>query len=145
MSLNVTYLDGDEYDTGFMRRSICPSQFKNVHAYSENHILESIIFGPNDSLENIELIARPYILDGKKVIVNECGEFEMPKHGEFMIELRPKNVEITPHEIPDEVFTCKRNHEYAIFKYTISNTYDFGEPMEVMINLFYKPSSNKLT
>jgi hypothetical protein len=145
MPLNIDFQDGDAYDKEYMRKSIFPQQFKNGHAYPENQILESIILGPDNLSDSIDMIARPYVrpnvLDGKKVMANEYGEFAVAGNGEFVIELRPKSKEITVHKTPEEVICCKKNHEYGIFKYSIYNQYE-DTFTDVMINLFYKPSNN---
>jgi hypothetical protein len=56
-----------------------------------------------------------------------------------MIELRPKYDVILPHKMPEEAECYKRNHEYGIFKYTIPATHGYEDPVDVIVNLFYKP------
>lgn len=170
MSLNVEFQCSDKYDVEYMYRSIFPKEFQEDdekkiyssalssllnsktghHATLKNSDLEFIITGNNNNNETIDMIARPFLVDGKKVTVNNCCEYQTPLNGEFLIELIPKYIDIKPHILPGGFYPCMNNHNHSIFKYWIPVSYgshmlglDNPEPMEVAMYLSYSPNASE--
>lgn len=151
MPLNVEIQTEDRYDKYFIEKilNLKKSSNKNNSLYVlNNQILESMLFGvssmnlhsssENKNIEeSIDLIVAPYMHDGKKVIVDELGEFNATENGEFVMAIRPMNIKITPHYLPgDKIKVCRSNHDYVIFKFP---TGSYGQTADMMINLFYEP------
>jgi hypothetical protein len=152
MRLTAEIESADSYDKNVIERLLdLKHQDSNQSKYNlKSSFLESIIGVKNNKglvkltddnnlvTETIDIIVTPYKHNGKNVGIDDYGEFKEPENGIPLIEVRPKYVEIKPNELPDDVTLCKRNHEYIIFKFPSDKTCA-GEPLDVMVNLFYKP------
>jgi hypothetical protein len=149
MPLNVEF-QGEDYEREYMYNRIFPPPFQNGHG-KNNRFLEEIILGLKSSVfltrdrpdynpeEDIELIAKPYIVDGYKVISDTRGELKHAINGEFVIELRPKHRNIMLKGLPQgALFFRAKYDESVMFNYGFKEGYTY-ESTNVTINLFYNP------
>jgi hypothetical protein len=160
MPLNVEFLDHDMYDVELMYRCLFPKEFQEEKEQKDyntilqsvmrkhtpvtsmhNKFLESIISSSDATNKNeIELIARPYLHNGKKTIIDQCCEFQQPSNGDFLIELVPKYAIVRPNKLPEGVYSIRHNHTHCIFIYTLPKRYEYDTEMKtVTIYLSYNP------
>lgn len=153
MRLTVEIESTDSYDKNIIEQllGLTKLQDDNKLKYDiSNKVLESIISIKNSKglvkltddnnhiTETIDLIITPYKHNGKKVCIDDCGEFEDSENGLFVMEIRPMYDELKSTGLSNYATSRKPNHENAIFKFPSNITYS-GVPLDVMIYLSYKP------
>jgi hypothetical protein len=143
----------DLYDRQLIEKLLCLTKLQddNQSRYSlKSNVLESIISLKNKKglvkltddnnhvTETIDLIITPYKHNGKKVCIDDCGEFKDSESGLFVMEIKPRYDELKSNGLSNYATSRKPNHEYAIFKFP-SNIIYSGVPLDVMIYLSLKP------